>query len=220
MGNIINLVGKVFNRWTVVGRAENKNKRVRWSCVCECGEERDVIAYNLVHGISKSCGCLNKDLAKERIISITKTHGLSKTPIHRIWCGIKTRVGNPNHKDYQWYGARGVTMCEEWENDFMSFYTWSTNNGWKDGLQIDRKDVNGNYEPSNCRWVTNEVNSKNRRNTNLYTNELTGETLCASDWSKRLGGNQELVKSRIAYGWSIQRAITEPIRKQYESINI
>ena len=126
-----------------------------------CGTEFRTQINNVKNGNTKSCGCYRK-----RIISEThKTHGLIETRLYRIWTNIKDRVLNPKNKQYNDYGGRGITICEEWKNDFVTFYNWAMLNGYEEnkGLSIDRIDNDGNYEPSNCRWTTKTIQQRNQR---------------------------------------------------------
>ena len=124
-----------------------------------CGNEFKAITQNILRGKTKSCGCYQKRIASET----PKTHGLVGTRLYNILKNIKGRVLNPKDKAYTDYGGRGITICDEWKNDFMSFYTWAMSNGYSDELSIDRIDNDGNYEPSNCRWATPTIQSRNRR---------------------------------------------------------
>ena len=124
-----------------------------------CGTKFKAHTLNVKFGNTKSCGCYQK-----RIISEThKTHGLIETRLYRIWTNIKDRVLNPKNKQYNDYGGRGITICDEWKNDFMTFYNWATTNGYSEELSIDRIDNDGNYEPSNCRWATQTIQCRNTR---------------------------------------------------------
>ena len=126
-----------------------------------CGTNFKANTYDINRGDIKSCGCYHKRRASET----HKTHGLSNTRLNRIWRDIKSRTLNSKYTDYLNYGGRGITICDEWKNDFMSFYTWAMENGYEEnkGLSIDRIDNDGNYEPSNCRWTTRTIQSRNQR---------------------------------------------------------
>lgn len=149
-------IGEKFGRLTVISR---NTKEKKWTCICECGNTVSVIASNLNKGNTKSCGCLQRDIR-----SITgKKHGMEGTKIYHVWKSMKQRCFNSNHKSFKYYGGRGITVCDEWKNDFQAFYDWAMANGYKEGLTIDRIDANGNYEPSNCEWVTQKQNNSHRR---------------------------------------------------------
>lgn len=133
-------------------------------CLCDCGNKLSVMLLHLKSGHTNSCGCYNK----EKCI----THGLRNHPIYNIWDGMKQRCHNPNNPGFKDYGARGIIVCEEWRNDFKSFFDWALTNGWEMGLENDRIDVNGNYEPSNCRFVTPSINARNKRITKLNPEQV------------------------------------------------
>lgn len=124
-----------------------------------CGEYFKSLIHHVKSGGTKSCGCYNKQSAKER----HTTHGLTKHPLYNTWNDMKKRCYNPKYKNYIHYGGRGIKVYEEWKIDFLTFYNWAIQNGWVKGLSIDRIDVNGNYEPDNCRWVTQEIQCRNTR---------------------------------------------------------
>lgn len=159
-------INQRFGRLTIIGNAD---KPYHYLCRCDCGNERIVFCGNLSSGHTQSCSCLQKEQARK----IRTTHGMSKKHLlYRVWDQIKDRCNNPNHKFYQNYGGRGIHICDEWRNDFKSFYDWSICNGYERGLEIDRKNNDGSYEPSNCRWVTRKVNCNNRR-----SRKVKGENL-------------------------------------------
>ncbi len=167
MNKAKDLTGKKFNRWTVLGRAGSNHKGLAlWLCKCECGVERVVRGSDLRNGSSQSCGCLNIEASKA---AATK-HGHGHSRLYNVWVGIKQRCYYTNSNSYKYYGGRGITICDEWLHDFQAFHDWAIANGYDEvaergGCTIDRIDVNGNYEPDNCRWVTMKEQSYNRRNT-------------------------------------------------------
>lgn len=208
MPKALNLEGKQFGRWTVIEKAgHSRHKKVLWRCRCSCGNERFVGTGELMSGGTKSCGCLKNELVRARMT----THGKINTRLYSIWGGMKSRCHNKNGPGYYDYGGRGITVCKEWEN-FDQFYEWAMKNGYRDDLTIDRIDVNGNYEPDNCRWITNAEQQRNKRDNHYIT--YNGETNVLRDWSKILGINESTLSHRInSYGWSVERAFTTPVRK-------
>lgn len=154
MPKYIDLTGQRFGRLVAIEKERTVGGRAFWKCKCDCGEEKTVSSNHLRMGTVQSCGCLNAELCRERIAKINTTHGKSNTRLYRIWAGMLRRCFNARADNYEYYGARGITVCDEWKNSFQTFYDWSMVNGYADNLSIDREDVNGNYEPTNCRWVT------------------------------------------------------------------
>lgn len=144
-------------------------------------------------------------------------HGKYNTRLYRIWSRMKTRCYNKKYEHFKHYGGRGIKVCDEWLNDFMSFYDWSMSNGYKDNLTIDRIDVNGNYEPSNCRWLTNEEQQNNkRRNIRLTYN---GKTQTITQWARELGIKRELIERRHRRGY-IDKACLFGTRILYKKYNL
>ena len=134
-----------------------------------CGTRFKANTNDIKNGSTKSCGCYHKRRVKES----NKTHGLRYTRLYDIWADIKKRTLNPKNKAYNDYGGRGIKVCEEWKNDFMSFYDWAMLNGYEEnkGLSIDRIDNDGNYEPNNCRWVSSNIQNRNKR---IFKNNTSG----------------------------------------------
>ena len=118
---------------------------------------------------------------------------------------MKSRCYTESNSDYKDYGGRGISICDEWLNDFVSFYNWSMNNSYSDGLSIDRIDVNGNYEPSNCRWATNKEQANNKR-TNMFCT-INGETKTLKEWSEERGIIYNTVRHRLALGYTVEEAL-------------
>ena len=177
MGIAKNLIGKRFGKLIIIKKLSSGNDGVRWLCKCDCGNETIVTTHKLNSGNTKSCGCL--------VSAVNKTHGLSNTRQWKIWEGIKQRCFNINHPRYKDYGGRNITMCDEWANNFMSFYDWSMKNNYDDYLTLDRIDVDKGYNPDNCRWVDNNTQAHNKRLDKLYT--YNGKTLSVRDWCKEIG---------------------------------
>lgn len=139
--------------------------------------------------------------------------GRKGTRLYRIYNNMKTRCYNPNSPSYKNYGGRGITICEEWLNDFKAFYDWAISHGYRDDLTIDRIDVNGNYEPSNCRWVNAYIQSNNTRRNNYIT--FFGETRTLKEWADYFGINEKTVRDRIKRGWDIFDAFTISVNTEY-----
>ena len=163
--NIINLTNKKFNRWTVINRAENTiTGQARWLCECECGNRKVLKSIIIRRGISKSCGCFKiEELSKNRY-----KHGHSSstkvTPTYHSWAGMKARCFNPKHKNFNYYGGRGITVCKRW----YKFSNFLNDMGVKPhNLSLDRVNNNGNYCLKNCRWATNKQQANNRRKPTL-----------------------------------------------------
>lgn len=133
-------------------------------------------------------------------------HGLRKTRLYSIWANIKTRCFNFNDPHYERYGARGITLCEEWRDDFKAFYDWAMSNGYADDLTIDRIDGKGNYEPANCRWVTIAENNRNKAHVRYITHN--GKTQTIGQWTKELGLGKETIRERLKRGWTETEALT------------
>ena len=205
------LVGKKFGRLTVLKYVYSKYKKRHWLCQCDCGNISVVSTSQLKSGKTKSCGCLRRETTSQNAKKIKSTHHLTNTRIYNIWRSMKKRCYLKTHHAYKYYGGRGITICEEWKNDFMSFYNWSIANGYKENLTLDRIDVNGNYEPNNCRWVGWEVQQNNRRD-NIHI-KYNGETKTIYEWSEILNIKYCTLWWRIKNGWSIEEALKKKVRK-------
>lgn len=220
MSNIKDKTGMRFGRLTVIEKGEdhihNCRKTICWICRCDCGNYITVMTGNLNgEKHTKSCGCLSDENRKARNNKYIK-HGLCNTKLYHAWNSMKQRCLCETNCNYRDYGGRGITVCDEWKDDFYAFYRWSIANGYSDNLTLDRKDNDGNYTPENCRWVTQKKQSNNRR-TNLYL-EYNGETHTAAEWGDKLGAKRNcIVSERIKNGWSIEKAVTTPVRKTVRS---
>lgn len=132
-------------------------------------------------------------------------HGKRKTRLYRIWTNVKTRCYNENDPHFKRYGGRGITVCEEWRNSFEAFYNWAVSNGYSDELTIDRINNDGNYEPSNCRWVTFKEQNQNKRNVILLTYE--GETKSCAEWCRILNLGKDTIRQRYHKGWTTEECL-------------
>jgi len=159
MPKIIKLEGQCFGRWVVRSETKLVKGKIYWLCVCSCETKKYVAGHSLTRGNSKSCGCLARELSRDR----ASTHGLSYHPLYRVWSHMKQRCYKSTGKDYKDYGGRGIRMNKDWKEDFCCFYYWAINNGWKKGLEIDRINNDGDYIPSNCRFATRRENCGNTR---------------------------------------------------------
>lgn len=191
-------IGEKINRLKLIEYTSNG----KGIFLCECGTVKEISRYNVERGAVKSCGCLFKEHPNN-----TK-HSGSGTRLYIIWKGIRQRCNNPNCKIFKNYGGRGIKLCDEW-NDFNNFKEWAMINGYKDNLSIDRIDVNGNYTPDNCRWVTNKIQANNKRNNRLLT--LNGTTKTMSEWSEETGIKVSTIWERLNKGWSVERALSQKV---------
>ena len=154
----LELSGKTFGKLRVLGLAAAKPDGARWwVCACECGGTKEARAADLSRGAIQSCGCFRRDVPKDRA-----THKGSSTRLYRIWQAMRDRTGNPHASRYSYYGGRGISVCAEWQS-FEIFREWALSNGYAPNLSIDRIDNDGNYEPANCRWATQQMQVRNRR---------------------------------------------------------
>lgn len=193
--------------------------RVRWLCKCDCGNETIVTQKNLCNGNTKSCGCLSVDMAKSRNKGYRKNERL-----YVLLEGMKGRCNNPKNTSYKWYGAKGIKVCREWEEDYLSFKKWAIDNGYDETLPrgaqtIDRIDYNGDYSPENCRWVTIREQQRNKASNTPY--ELNGESHLLCEWAEILGFDYNLLRSRVvSYGWTLEQALEKPVNSKKQSVEL
>ena len=209
------LTGSRFGRLVVQCSLGSKNGQRWWRCQCDCGQFRDYSTGSLNspdHG--KSCGCLQRERASEA----NKTHGCAggreQSPEYRTWAAMLTRCTNPSASNYSYYGGRGIKVCERWATSFEAFIA---DMGEKPSAEhsLDRIDSNADYAPGNCRWATAQEQRRNTRRTKAIA--YNGETLPMSEWASRFGLSPQQLHRRLARGWSIDRALQAPVRKQGKS---
>lgn len=209
MGKFIDLSGQKFGRLTVIERTKNYKGRVFWKCLCECGNYCYISTKTLRNNTAKSCGCLRIDLLKQRVCK----HSMTNTRLYKIWKNIKKRCYGNTPYLTKYYKDKGIVMCKEWKNDFLAFYNWSINNGYDNNTNrgvctLDRINYNGNYEPSNCRWISIQKQQLNKSSNRLIT--YNNETHCISEWAKIINVKPKTLEMRFLRGWDIEKALTTP----------
>lgn len=192
-----NILRERFGRLTVIKNGEHNGS---WICQCDCGNIKEIYGNQLISGRIKSCGCQSYET------QIRKSDYGER--IYGVWRDMKQRCYNPNNRSFKHYGGRGIGICHEWLDDFMSFYNWAVNNGYKEGLTIDRRDNDGNYEPSNCRWVTQQIQVNNTRR-NRYL-EIDGQIKTVTEWARIKGVKPETVFGRIRIGVPVDHLFDPP----------
>lgn len=211
MGKLIDLTGQRFGRLVVMGKAANEaetDHHAMWKCRCDCGKETAVRGTLLRRGSVKSCGCLSKEMVRERITVHNTTHGESYTRLYSIWADMCDRCKRSTNKSYVNYGGRGIRVCAEWE-DFSAFHKWALASGYRDELTIDRIDNDGDYEPSNCRWADRKEQGRNRRSNRLLT--YKGQTKPLIEWAEQFQIPKHTLARRLKAGWSIEKALETPV---------
>ena len=199
-------IGDRYGRLMILAEITETQERRSFLCRCDCGKELKAYLYKINFGRTKSCGCLKKEF----LINRNLKHGHSNTKLYKVWRMMKQRCFDKNNNRYSNYGGRGIKVCAQWLV-FDLFYEWAINNGFKEGLTIERRNNNGNYEPENCTWISLQEQAINRR-TNKHI-EFNGKVLVLQQWSELLRIDYDVLQWRLSHGWSVERAFKMPIRK-------
>ena len=203
------LTTRTFGRLTPIERvgSTGNNGGAVWRCRCDCGKEVTLPASHLTRTTkpSRSCGCLQR----ERVGDTQRTHGRTKTPEYGVWRQMVARCTKPGHANYHRYGARGITVCDRWRTDFAAFLA-DMGERPTPLHTLERKDNGGPYSPQNCVWATKTRQQRNKRDTRLL--DFRGVSKPLADWADQFGIRPGTIRSRLRYGWPVERALTEPTR--------
>ena len=196
-----NPTGKKFGRLKVLSEIAPIGYGRRVICLCKCGEKRICFLGNLRKGTTKSCGCLHREITGK----INLSHGLSDTPEYMSWTDMNTRCRNKNSTSFHRYGGREIKICRRWEK----FENFLEDMGKRpDGMEIDRKNNDGDYEPSNCRWATPLQQANNRSSNRLLT--FNGKSQTLPQWAREIGKSFHTLRKRLLRGWSVERILSTP----------
>lgn len=211
MPNFIDLTGKRFGRFLVLNRGENRGVQPTWHVRCDCGTEKLVISASLRRGVSRSCGCLKSELARDALRQRASIHGMTETRIYRIWSGMIKRCHGINGDPYGCYQGRGITVCDRWRTSFENFYT-DMGDHPGDGFSIDRINNDLGYSPENCRWATTEQQMNNTSRSVLFSHN--GVQMSIPQWERHLGFPEGVLYKRIRRRkWTFDKAISKPLRQ-------
>jgi hypothetical protein len=204
------LTGIRFERLVVLSQGKSRRYRcgrnaIVWIVRCDCGTIKEVESGHLTSGETVSCGCFIREKTRNRSL----THGFTGTKVYKAWSAMRERCVNTKHPEYANYGGRGIAVCERWQSFDNFLADVGEPRKWE---SIDRIDVNGDYEPANCRWATSVEQNRNTRSNRLLT--MDGVTYCVAEWSERLGIKHATIMSRLRAGWSDRDALTCPIRRK------
>lgn len=203
---IIDLAGQQFGRLVVVRLDGKKGNHAAWHCQCQCGQTARVTSNNLRTGTTQSCGCLNRERVSDALKESSTTHGMRYTRIYDVWLNMKQRCTNPNNDHFPAYGGRGIVICDRWMMSFEAFYE-DMGDPPSEDYTIDRKNVHGNYEPGNCRWVPREVQASNTQRSVMLT--FQGRTQTAKQWALELGIRPGTVAQRARKGWPVEKILSK-----------
>lgn len=208
-------IGKKYNKLLILKICgKNKFGHALCECLCDCGNKTIAEASSVLSGNTKSCGCLKIYNIKNR----NRTHGMSNTRLYRVWKGMRNRCYNKNSNSYVRYGGRGITVCDEWRNDFVNFYNWAIENGYDESADrgeftIDRINNNGDYCPENCRLGNYFIQANNKRSNRLIT--YNNECKNVKEWSKYFGFDYKYFHQKLKENdWSVEKVLGLPYFKE------
>lgn len=209
----VDLTGFKYGKLKVLGFAgSGKRGHKYWFCLCDCGNSVRVGRCDLTSGHTASCGCLQVEKTRKRCTKHGHSKRGKKSLIYGIWLSMLNRCRNPKYHQYKDYGGRGIQVCERWKESFENFLADMGER--PQGKTLERNEVNGNYEPSNCRWATTIEQGNNKRNNVFLT--YNGETKTISQWNRYFGFGKNIVSGRLRLGWSVEKALTTPIKTQVQ----
>ena len=211
-------VGDRFHSWTVLGVAfvvptgDGKSKSMH-VVECDCGAVEAVFQRSLKIGDSKACGNCHHHDTRRSHGACSKKACESDRVIYNRWRWMRDRCHRPDHRDYKNYGGRGISVCQEWREDFFAFRDWAVLNGFRPDLTIDREHVDRNYTPENCRWIANSAQQRNR--TNNRVESAFGESKLVCEWVEdpRCQVSDATLRTRLHNGWSLEQAMKAPVKR-------
>ncbi len=213
-----NLIGLRFGRLIVVAQAKSTKGKRRWECECDCGNKSITTTYQLKNGKAKSCGCLGRELTRERSFKHGYSYRGNVNRLYSIWNRMRYRCINPNSSDSDRYFKRGITVCDEWGESFIAFKNWALTHGYKENLTIERINNNGDYCPENCTWIPLAQQARNKRNNHFITIGETTKTL--AEWAEITGIESSLIRFRLNRKWPLEKLFVKPYHKNSDEKNL
>lgn len=213
-------IGRRFGKLIIIDEVDgyvfpDGQKARRFRCRCDCGAITTPLLRCLIRGETTSCGCAHRG----RTIARNTTHGLTHHPLNSIWRGMKKRCTNGKCRQYRYYGGRGISICDDWMRSFQSFYKWAITHGYERGLQIERKDNNGNYSPDNCEWTTRFVQMNNTRKNRFI--QYQGRVFTIAQLARHIGLSYGTVWNRVKRNWKIEYVVSRPLAvRKYDASRI